>query len=208
MNSSVVKKHEVFRFCAVCDRTLLMGEQTVRFSPSGDGHWVDVCALCTDVANEHGWLKEGTPTTPLVADTSRRRGLLGRARNLIESRRAEPEPVVPPPVLRRLSPDEQAIVEAAERFNETAYPRTVAGIAKSLGEPRISLLPLSGVNPEVVITIAWEISWYQYRVVFESAQPVRLEERGHDFEEIEPRFRTWNASLDGGGRITPDIPRF
>ena len=102
----------------------------------------------------------------------------------------------------------QAIVESAERFNETAYPRTIAGIAKSLGEPRISLLPLSGVNPEVAITIAWEISWYQYRVVFESAQPVRLAERGHDFEEIEPRFRTWNASLDVGGRIAPDIPRF
>ena len=56
------------------------------------------------------------------------------------------------------------MVEAADLFNDSAYRRTIAGIAKSLGGARVSLLSLSGVNPEVVITVAWDISWYQYRV--------------------------------------------
>ena len=56
--------------------------------------------------------------------------------------------------------------------------RTVGGISKSLGEPRISIVPLSGVNTEIVITVAWDISWYQYRVTPDLAQPVRLAERG------------------------------
>ena len=70
------------------------------------------------------------------------------------------------------------MVEAAELLNDSAYRRTIAGISKSLGEARVSFLLLSGVNPEVVVTVAWDISWYQYRVVFESGQPVRLAERG------------------------------
>ena len=93
-------------------------------------------------------------------------------------------------MLRRLSPEEQAIVEAAELFNDSAYRRTIAGIAKSLGEARVSLLPLSGVNPEVVITVAWDISWYQYRVVFESGQPVRLAERGYELDDLDPPLHT------------------
>jgi hypothetical protein len=202
---SVVKRQDTFRSCAICDRTLLLGEQTARFSPGGE-HWVDVCALCTELANERGWLKEGSPTTPLVEGGRRRRRWPGL--RLLESRRAEqPEPVVSEPMLRRLAPDEQAIVEAAELFNESAYRRTIAGIAKSLGEARVSMLLLSGVNPEVVLTIAWDISWYQYRVVFESAQPVRLAERGYEVDELDDRFKGWNATLEPDGRITPDIPR-
>ncbi len=63
------------------------------------------------------------------------------------------------------------MVEAADLFNDSAYRRTIAGIAKSLGQARVSFLPLSGTNTEVVLTIAWDISWYQYRVVFDSQQP-------------------------------------
>jgi hypothetical protein len=69
------------------------------------------------------------------------------------------------------------------------------------------MIPLSGTNTEVVITIAWEISWYQYRVVFDSGQPVRLEERGQDVDELRDRFKQWNASFDAQNRLRPDIPR-
>jgi hypothetical protein len=183
-----------------------MGERSVRFTPGGD-EWVDVCALCTEQADEHGWIREGTPTTPLVPDSTRRKRRFGGIAGLLENRRAEPEPVVSEPVLRRLSQTEHAMVEAAEHFNDSAYRRTIAGIGKSLGEARVSFLPLSGVNPEVVITIAWDISWYQYRVVFESAQPVRLAERGYELDELDDRFKGWNGSLGPDGRISPDIPR-
>ncbi|MDQ3669265.1 MAG: hypothetical protein M3377_03135, partial [Actinomycetota bacterium] len=176
-----------------------------RFTP-GDDRWVDVCALCTDTANEHGWLKEGTPTTPLIAESPRRRNRFPGL-GLLERRRVEPEPVVSEPVLRRLSPEEHALVEAAELYNDSAYSRTIAGIAKSLGSARVSMLPLSGTNTEIVITIVWDISWYQYRVLFDSSQPVRLAERGHEVAELGERFKSWNAHLDEHGRLSPDIPK-
>ena len=62
-------------------------------------------------------------------------------------------------------------------------------------------MPLSGVNGEMVITVAWEISWYQYRVSPDAAQPVRLAERGHDLAELEPKFAAWNARLNDDGRL-------
>jgi hypothetical protein len=202
---TVVRRQDVQRTCAICHRTLLMGERAVRFTPGGDD-WVDVCALCTATADDHGWVKEGSPTTPLMPEARRRRRFAGLGA-LLEPRRAEPEPHLAEPVYRRLSPEEQAMVEAAELFNESAYRRTIAGIAKSLGGARVSLLPLSGVNPEVVITVAWDISWYQYRVSPESPQHVRLAERGYELDDLDPRFGDWNGHLDGDGRVTPDIPR-
>jgi len=191
------------RTCAVCERTLLMGEHTTRYAPDASGY-VDVCPLCHEVALEHGWLREGSPTSPTVPLDHRRRrkswsGLL--------SRRAEEAPVAPEPILRRLSGSELEVVEAADLFNGSAYRRTVAGIAKSLGPPQASIVPLSGVSGEMVITVAWEISWYQYRVTPESGQPLRLAERGHDVEELEASFREWNAQLGDDGRLMPDLAR-
>ena len=111
------------------------------------------------------------------------------------------------PILRRLSEPELAIVEAADLFNASQYRRTVGGIARASATPRVSIVPLSGVNPDVVVTVAWEISWYQYRVTPDSGQPVRLAERGHDPDELEGTFSEWNAHLEDDGRIVPDIAR-
>jgi hypothetical protein len=188
--------------CAICERTLLVGERSVRYSPNGED-FVDVCPLCQEVALDHGWLKEGSPTSPVVGE--RRRKRLGPLGSLFESRKPPVERVVDEPILRRLSKPEKAMVEAAEIFNESAFRRTVAGIAKSLGEPKASIVPLSGLNAEVVLTVVWDISWYQYRITPESGQPVRLAERGHDPRELESMFTSWNAKLTPDGRIAPDI---
>ena len=199
-----VTKATVTRTCAICERTLLMGEHAVRFAPDGR-EYVDVCPLCQEVAVEHGWMREGSPLTPTVPYEARRRrrtwgGLLG-------TRRAEEAPVADEPILRRLSEAELEQVEAADLFNASPYRRTVAGIAKSLGPPKASIVPLSGVSGDAVVTVAWEISWYQYRVTPESGQPVRLVERGHDLSELEGSFLQWNAQLVGDGRLMPDIAR-
>ena len=193
------------RICAVCERTLLTGERALRFSHNGED-FVDVCPLCQDVALEHGWVKEGSPTTPTVPNQRRRRrrGLA----SLFDPRRQPPDdPVVAEPILRRLSVREQQMVEAADIFNGSDYRRTVGGIAKSLGEPRASIVQLSGVNRELVITIAWDISWYQYRVSFDAGQPVRLAERGLELDELESSFREWNARVEPDGRVVPNIAR-
>jgi hypothetical protein len=187
--------------CAICDRSLLVGERAVRYSPDGES-FVDVCPLCQETAVDYGWLKEGSPTSPVVSEPRRKRLGLG---SLFESRKPAVEPVVDEPILRRLSEPELAMVEAADLFNESAFRRTVAGIAKSLGAPRASILPLSGVNSEVVLTVAWDISWYQYRITPDSGQPVRLAERGHEPGDLESLFTSWNAHLSPDGRIVPEI---
>ncbi len=195
------------RQCAICERTLLLGERAVRYAPGDGQELVDVCALCLETAVEHGWIKEGTPTTPtIVGDRKRRRRGLGELLGF--SRSSADDTIVPPePILRRLSGNEVALLEAADLFNTSTYRRTVGGIAKSLGEAKASIVPLSGDAGELAVTVAWDISWYQYRVSPESGQPVRLERRGHELEELEAGFKEWNAHVEDEGRLVPEIAR-
>ena len=197
------------RTCAVCERTLLMGERAVRFAPGDGGELVDVCPLCQELAVEAGWIKEGAPTTPTVDGGHRRRR---RKRNLVEflgiTRAPDQEALAQQePILRRLSQGEVALLEAADLFNGSAYRRTVGGIAKSLGEPQASIVPLSGTSGELAVTVAWELSWYQYRVSPDSAQPVRLERRGHELHELDEGYKDWNAQIEDEGRLVPAIAR-
>jgi hypothetical protein len=201
-----VTKVATTRSCAVCERTLLMGERAASFSPSEGAELVDVCPLCQEVAVEAGWIKEGTPTTPtLGGERRRKRGLvelLGLSRASDDGALARQEPI-----LRKLSDGEVALLEAADLFNGSAYRRTVGGIAKSLGQPQASIVPLSGTSGELAVTVAWELSWYQYRVSPDSAQPVRLERRGHELGELEDSFKDWNADVEDEGRLVPEIAR-
>ena len=183
-----------------------MGERTFRFAPNGNGQFVDVCPLCQEIAVESGWLKEGSPTTLTVAQPRKRRRLSLASILGLQPRGTE-QPVASEPILRRLSEPELAMVAAADYFNGSQYRRTVGGIAKSLGLPNVSVVPLSGVNADVVVTVAWELSWYQYRITPESTQPVRLAGRGHEVDELEGSFTEWNAHMEGDGRIVPDIAR-
>ena len=194
--------------CAVCERTLLMGERAVSFAPSEGAELVDVCPLCQELALEAGWIKEGAPTTPTLEGGRRRK----KKRNLVEmlglTRATEEESLAQQePILRRLSDGEVSLLEAADLFNGSAYRRTVGGIAKSLGEPNASIVPLSGTSGELAVTVAWELSWYQYRVSPDSAQPVRLERRGHELDELEQGFKDWNAQVEDEGRLVPEIAR-
>ena len=190
--------------CAICERTLLVGERPLRFAPDGVDAFVDVCPLCQEIAFDHGWVREGSPLGPAVRHARRRRPL-SLAGIFGTNRRPVAESLVSEPGLRRLSSDEQASVEAAALFNASEALRTVEGIARSLGEPQASIVVLSGPTAEVVITFAWEISWYQYRISREAAQPVRLAERGLEPGELEAKFTDWNARFEQGAGVLPDI---
>ncbi len=200
-----VTKANVVRACAVCERTLLQGEFASRFSPDGVDY-VDVCQLCQEAALDYGWVREGGPVSRALSPHARRKRprwaqLLG-----VGTPEAE-QPVVPEPVLRRLSDSEAALVEAADLFNSSLFRRTIEGVARALGDPLVSIVPLSGVNSELVLTFAWEITWYQYRVMPEAGQPIRLTDRGADISEIESAFTDWNASLDDSGRVVPSVAK-
>jgi hypothetical protein len=189
--------------CAICERSLLTGERPVRFSPGGYGGIVDVCPLCQETALAHGWIREGSPSLPSIAGERRRRSWLAA---WLKPKRPTYD-AGSDAALRRLSEADQAIAEAAEIFNASAFRRTAEGIARSLGMPRVSIVPLSGVNTEVVITLAWDISWYQYRVAFDSAQQVRIADRGLDPGELDSPFTAWNAEFANDGRVVPDLAR-
>jgi hypothetical protein len=199
-----VTKANVHRVCAVCERTLLQGEYALRFSPDGV-EFVDVCPLCQDIALEYGWVREGGPMSPAISPHARRRR--PRWAQLLGVRNGDAQPVVPEPLLRRLTDSEAALVEAADLFNASLFTRTVQGVARALGAPLVSIVPLSGVTGEVVLSFVWEITWYQYRVVPEAPQPIRLADRGSDISEVESAFTDWNAQLDENGRVIPDVAR-
>jgi hypothetical protein len=190
--------------CAICERTLLVGERPLRFAPDGVDDFVDVCVLCQDVALDHGWVREGSPIGPAVRQARRRRSL-SLAAIFGAQKRPAAEQIVAEPILRRLSSEEQAQLEAAALFNASDAVRTVDGISRSLGDPQASIVVLPGPNSEVVITIAWEISWYQYRISPGSSQSVRLAERGLEPGELDPKFASWNARIEPGAGILPDI---
>jgi hypothetical protein len=186
--------------CAICGRTVLVGERTIRFTP--DGHeFVDVCPLCKDEALAHGWVSEGGPGLPVQPGDRQPRGLIAR---LLGRRRPPPIEPMPEPILKKLSRGEQAIVEAATLFNLSPHRRTVEGLTRSLGWPAVSIVPLSGTNPEIVITVCWEISWYQYRIVLSSSQ-VRLAQRGLEPDDLDSSFREWNAELSEAGLVVPKL---
>ena len=177
-----VTKAGTTRVCAICERTLLMGERAIRYAPEEGAELVDVCPLCQETALEHGWIKEGTPTVPTVpGPRKRRRRGLGEFLGISRA--------------------------GTDLFNASSYRRTVGGIAKSLGDARASIIALSGVAGEMAVTVAWDISWYQYRVTPESGQPVRLERRGHELDELEVGYKDWNAGIDDDGRLIPEIAR-
>jgi hypothetical protein len=200
-----VTKATVRRACAVCERTLLQGEVATRFSPDGI-EFVDVCPLCQDLALDYGWVREGGPISPTLSSARTRRKRT-RWSQILGVGSDESQPVVPEPILRRLTDSEAALVEAADLFNASLFRRTIEGVGRALGPPLISIVPLSGVNSELVLTFAWEITWYQYRVLPEAGQPIRLADRGADISEIEAAFTEWNASLDESGRVVPNVAR-
>jgi hypothetical protein len=207
--------------CDSCDRTLLLGEDVSRFHDRGEPR--NVCALCEMDALGRGWLREGAPVPPPQPRVERP-GLLERLRQR-GRRPPAPDPVErPEPAPRssvvRIQPSElpaeaRARVREAERaeaavtavsvaiaaFNESAYRRTIHGIAKTLGRPKVSVIPLGGIRPDVVVTIAWDISWYQYRVDPDAEPPVRLEGRGDEARELDGRWRAWNGLLDEDGNV-------
>jgi hypothetical protein len=97
---------------------------------------------------------------------------------------------------------------AASRFNASEAGRTVAGLARTLGTPWVSVGASAGTPKEVRITVAWELSWYQWGVdLGDEARPVFELAKGREIEQIDAAARQWNASAVEGGRIVLVAPK-
>jgi len=97
----------------------------------------------------------------------------------------------------------QAKVDRAlELFNGSSHQRTVAGLARTLGTPFVSAQPDTAQGSEVSVVVAWELSWYRYRVdLGDEGDPVMMLEKGEEIDQIDEGLRDWNARLDADGRV-------
>jgi hypothetical protein len=126
-----------------------------------------------------------------------------------------PAPSTPPPPRRRdarhvraVPTNAQVKVERAlELFNSSEHVRTIGGISRTLGEPWVSATPLHEAPSEVAITVAWELSWYRYRVdLGDAADPVTLVSKGQELEELDESMRDWNATALADGKLAVNVP--
>lgn len=117
------------------------------------------------------------------------------------SRRKDPRHV------RAVPTNSQVKIERAlEMFNHSEHTRTIAGIARSLGLPWVSAWPRQDAPAEVEITVAWELSWYRYRIdLGDASDPVTLLDKGQEIEELDEAQREWNASASEDGQLAVGV---
>jgi predicted Fe-S protein YdhL (DUF1289 family) len=97
---------------------------------------------------------------------------------------------------------EVKVERALELFNGSGHQRTVAGLARTLGPPWVSALPDPAQASAVSVLVAWELSWYRYRVdLGDEADPVMMLDKGEEIDQIDESLRAWNAGLDSEGRV-------
>jgi hypothetical protein len=207
--------------CAICGRTILAGER-VHGYVEGEGEHL-VCELCVVRAERLGWLPAGEgeperPKRPGHEGRGRLRGLLrGRTRRPgVPPAEAPPSPSrspvpdgdpaaapkgvrpVPPLDAAAPSPTQRAVA----RFNSSDAGRTVAGLARTLGQPWVSVGARAGSPEEIRITVAWELSWYQWGVdVGDELRPVFQIDKGQEIDQLDHASRQWNASVDEEGKV-------
>ncbi len=86
------------------------------------------------------------------------------------------------------------------RFNASEAGRTVAGLTRSLGQPRASVGAAAGSAGQARITVAWELCWYQWGVDCADGRVFEIG-KGNDVEQLDRSARQWNAGVGKGARI-------
>ena len=175
--------------CAVCGRSILAGERVHGFVEGEEER--SVCELCLARAERLGWRRAGEAEPERPANGHERRwrlrGLLGPP-----SRR-------PPHDLDAPGPFQRAVA----RFNSSDAGRTVAGLTRTLGKPWVSIGAAAGAPGEIRVTVAWDLSWYQWGVdLGDELRPVFPIDKGREIDQLDRAARQWNASVGEDGRLT------
>jgi hypothetical protein len=123
----------------------------------------------------------------------------------------EPAPPAPPRRSRPRDPrhvravpttGEVKVERALELFNGSEHQRTIAGLVRTLGPPWASARPDLDQPSAVDVVVAWELSWYRFRVdLGDATDPVTLVENGEEIDQIDESLRDWNATVDADGRL-------
>jgi hypothetical protein len=97
---------------------------------------------------------------------------------------------------------EVKLERALALFNGSEHQRTVAGLSRSLGEPWATAQPDPDTPSAVTLLVAWELSWYRFSVdLGDAAEPVALQDKGDELDDIDESLRDWNAGLDADGQL-------
>jgi hypothetical protein len=125
-----------------------------------------------------------------------------------EPRRAAPKPRVNAPQNTKRQPGEPLSPErlmrlAVESFNAGPGPRKIAGLIRSLGKPQVAVRGDGAERAKV--TVAWEISWYQWEVALDGKTGVREVRKGSEVSELEAGEQRWNASAADDGSLRLDL---
>lgn len=217
--------------CAVCGRGILRGERTYDYlNPAGER--LEVCELCRSRAEAARWM-----TPEQAARQPRERHRSGRAAGArawlvrmrdrsaaaLEGRRrraANPEgeedarasedraPRLERREARRAQHrPEHRLRRALQSFNAAEQRRTVSGLGRSLGKPRGAAVLVPGGDGGVRITVAWELSWYQWEVVpTEYGDAIREVAKGAEVTELAEADRDWNLVVAGDGSLRLAVP--
>jgi hypothetical protein len=209
--------------CDVCGRTLLRGERAETYLQGGSRR--AVCELCTSRALHEGWVREGTVPSYDAGESGgeRRRSLRSRLRARREAafgtggggdadsdttgwpespRRARKTTREPRHVRAVPTSVEHKVASAVEVFNGSEHRRTVAGVARSLGVPAVSVRPSEARASVVNVVVSWELCWYRYEVDLSDDQPsVRVVAQGYELGELPPEELEANAAADEHGAL-------
>jgi hypothetical protein len=91
---------------------------------------------------------------------------------------------------------------AVDVFNASEYPRRIAGVSRSLGEPIVSVRSAEHLASVVRIVVAWELSWYRYEVdLSEEPASAQAIAQGTELEQLEREEREGNAQAHSSGML-------
>jgi hypothetical protein len=97
--------------------------------------------------------------------------------------------------------------EAIAVFNASEFPRRVAGVSRSLGEPIVTVRSAEHLSSVVSIVVAWELCWYRYEVdLSEPAAEAQVIAQGTELAELAREDRIANAAAgESGTLVLPSV---
>jgi hypothetical protein len=184
--------------CSICGRTILAGERVHGYAEGIEDR--SVCELCVARAEQLGWRAGGEPEPE--GKQGRDHEGRWRLRGLLRHRSAPPparrRPLPPPVDESGLTPFELAVA----RFNSSEAGRAVVGLTRTLGQPRASVGASAGAPDEIRVTVAWELSWYQWGVdLGDELRPVFELDKGGEVDQLDTPAKQWNAAVGRDGRL-------
>jgi hypothetical protein len=140
---------------------------------------------------------QGTAAVAAAAATPQPTGPLAGLRKRRAAAAAAANAPMDPMALGAVPVGAAAVPFALAAFNQSPHARTLAGLHRTLGEPRANVQARSTTDREVIVTVAWEIVWYQFRVMPDGIE----RQSGQYLSELAPRWQAWNCEVHTNGTV-------